>query len=162
MMTSTFSEIHQAVVVTGGLGRSLYMILAVLVGVYVWRRPQSQMKILWLAAAILSARCFFEAVMCPYYLAPPLFLAMVLVACSNRRRFGAAVMVTAAVSVFAYYHLSPWMWWLPVVAGLAAVLALGYPSAAQIPSLPQQTPDQTRVDSRPEDVNQGRELAPAL
>jgi len=29
--------------------------------------------------------------------------------------------------VFAYHHLNPWVWWLPVVASLAGILALGYP-----------------------------------
>ncbi len=124
--------IHQAVVVTGGLGRSLYMIIALLLGAYVWRRPQTQMRLLWLAAAILSTRCFFEAVMCPYYLAPPLFLALVLVARSNRARFWSAVAIALATSVYAYFHLSPWVWWLPVVAGLATVLALGYPGGGSV------------------------------
>ncbi len=132
VLSSTPGEIHQAVVVTGGLGRSLYTILAVLAGIYVWRRPQTQMRLLWLAAAILSARCFFEAVMCPYYLAPPLFLALVMVARSNRPRFWSAVAIALATSVYAYFHLSPWVWWLPVVAGLAAVLAIGYPGGGSI------------------------------
>ena len=99
VLSSTPGEIHQAVVVTGGLGRSLYTILAVLAGIYVWRRPQTQMRLLWLAAAILSARCFFEAVMCPYYLAPPLFLALVTVARSNRPRFWSAVAIAGDIGL---------------------------------------------------------------
>ncbi len=161
VMSSTAGEIHQAVVVTGGWGRSVYTILAVLVGVYVWRRPQGQMKVLWLAAAILSARCFFEAVMCPYYLAPPLFLALVMVACSNRRRLGVAVVIAVAVSVFAYFYLGPWVWWLAVVAGLLAVLALGYPRAEADPQWPGPS-DRFRLGARFEGADQRREPVPVV
>jgi hypothetical protein len=119
--------VQQVVVVTGGLGRSLYMGVAVLVGIYVWRRPQSWSMLLWLAATVLAARCFFEAVICPYYLAAPLFVALVLAARMGNRRFGGAVAIAFGTSIYAYFHFSPWVWWLPVVAGLAAVLALAYP-----------------------------------
>jgi hypothetical protein len=114
-------------VVTGGTGRSLYLVLAMLVGVYVWRRPQSPVNLLWWAAVILVARCFFEAVMCPYYLAPPLFLALVMTARMGRRRFWTSVAIAAVTSAYSYLHLSPWLWFVPVVCGLAVVLALGYP-----------------------------------
>jgi hypothetical protein len=43
------------------------------------------------------------------------------------KRFWAAVILALEVTVFAYHHLNPWVWWLPVVAGLGAVVALGYP-----------------------------------
>ena len=115
------------VIVAAGPGRTLYLIVAVLAGLFVWRRPQAPLRLLWLAATILAARCFFEAVMCPYYLAPPLVLALVLVARTNRPRFGGAVAIAIATSVYAYLHFSPWVWWVPVVVGLSAVLAIGYP-----------------------------------
>jgi hypothetical protein len=128
VVESVASQVRNSVVVTGGLGRSLYLVVAVLLGVYVWRRPQSAVRLIWLAAAILAARCFFEAVMCPYYLAPPLFLALLMASRMSGRRFWAAVGLAVGVSVFAYFFLNPWLWWVPVVMGLGAVLALGYPN----------------------------------
>jgi hypothetical protein len=113
--------------VSGGPGRMIDVVLAVLLGFVVWRRPQPDLRILWLAAAVLASRCFFEPVMTPYYLAPPLFLCLIMASRQSRRRFWAAVIIALEITVFAYHHLNPWVWWLTVVAGLFAVLALGYP-----------------------------------
>ncbi len=32
--------------------------------------------------------------------------------------------------MFGYHHLNPWEWWVPIVVGLGAILALGYPSTS--------------------------------
>jgi len=115
--------------VQGGIGRTIYIVLALLVGIYVWRRPQSVVRLLWLAGVVLGARCFFESVMTPYYLAPPLLLLLVLAARAGWRRLAPASMISLAVTVFAYYHLSEWAWWLPVVTAMGAVMALAYPGS---------------------------------
>jgi len=118
---------HAHVMVAGGPGRMIDVVLAVVLGLYVWRRPQHAVRLLWLAAAVLASRCLFEAVMTPYYIAPPLFLALVLAARQSGRRFWAAAAVALEITVFAYHRLNPWVWWLPLVAGLTVILALGYP-----------------------------------
>jgi hypothetical protein len=115
------------VVVSGGAGRIIDVLIAILVGVYVWQRPQDSVRMFWLAAVVLATRCFFEPVMTPYYLAPPLILALVMVARVDRRRFLAALVIVGEITYFSYRHLGPWRWWLPVVAGLIGVVALGYP-----------------------------------
>ncbi len=115
------------VLVSGGAGRSIDVVLALLIGFFVWRRPQSSERLIWLAALVLASRCFFEAVMTPYYLAAPLVLALVLASRQEGKRFGAAVVIALELLVFSYFHLNPWAWWLPVVAGLGVILALGYP-----------------------------------
>jgi hypothetical protein len=107
------------------------VVLAVLVGVYVWRRPQGPVGIAWLAAAVLASRCLFEAVMTPYYVAPPLMVALLLVSISGGRRFVAASLLAVEISVYAYFHVEPWIWWLPIVGGLAVILVLGYPSTTK-------------------------------
>lgn len=103
---------------------------AVLIGLYAWRRPPSPAGLFWLVAACLGMRCIFEAVMTPYYLVPPLILAMAAASIRPTRHFLAAVLIALETTVFAYHYLSPWAWWLPVVAGTIAVLALGYPGRA--------------------------------
>jgi hypothetical protein len=129
----TLTHVTSDVFVAGGPGRSINVILPVLLGLYVWRRPQSAVRVLWLAAAVLASRCFFEAVMTPYYIAPPLLLALVLSSRQGGKRFWASVILALEITVFAYHHLNPWVWWLPIVVGLAAILALGYPGAQTDP-----------------------------
>ncbi|MBF6555285.1 MAG: hypothetical protein IVW52_03825 [Acidimicrobiales bacterium] len=113
--------------VAGGPGRVIDVMLSVLVGVLVWRKPQSAVRVLWLALCVLASRCFFEPVMTPYYLAPPLFLALVLAARAGGARFWAAAVLSLEVTILAYHHLNPWIWWSAIVLGLAGIVALGYP-----------------------------------
>jgi hypothetical protein len=125
-VASTTATAQDLVVVSGGAGRLIDVVVAVIVGLYVWRRPQPPVRLLWLAAVVLASRCFFEPVMTPYYLAPPLTLALILASRQRGKRFWTAVILAFEVTVFAYHHLNPWFWWLTVVAGLIGVLALGF------------------------------------
>ena len=104
--TEASSYVHSSVLVVGGPSRTLYMVVAVLIGLYVWRRPQDPVRLLWLATVVLALRCAFESVMTPYYLAPPLFLALVLASRQGARRFWAAAIVAIESTVFAYHHMS--------------------------------------------------------
>jgi len=121
------TEIHRLYYVAAGPGRSIDIVIALLFGLYAWRRPQHSVRLLWLAAVVLASRCFFEAVMTPYYIAPPLFLALVMASRHGGKRFWAAGVIAFELTVFAFHHLNPWVWWLPIVAGLATVLALAHP-----------------------------------
>jgi hypothetical protein len=112
--------------VSGGAGRLIDVVLALIVGIVVWRRPQPPTMVLWLGALVLASRCFFEPVMTPYYLAPPLFLCLILASRQNAKRFWSAVVLGVEITLFAYHHLNPWVWWLPVVAGLGVIVALSY------------------------------------
>jgi hypothetical protein len=142
------AKAQAVIVVSGGAGRIIDIVLAVLVGLFVWRRPQPTVRLLWLAAAVLASRCFFEPVMTPYYLAPPLILALILVSRQRGKRFWAATILSLEVTVFAYHHLNEWVWWLTVVAGLIGVLALGYPDDLVASS---EEPASSEVDQIPVD-----------
>jgi hypothetical protein len=120
--------------VSGGAGRTIYLVLALLLGLYVWLRPQDPVRLLWLAGLVLAARCFFEAVMTPYYLAPPLFLLLVLAARTDVRRLAGSIVVALGISWYAYWHFAPWVWWSPIVAGLVVILALTYPGSGRRPA----------------------------
>jgi hypothetical protein len=134
--------------VSGGPGRLIYVLLAVLLGFYVSRRPQAPMDLVWLAAAVLGMRCLFEAVMTPYYLAPPLLLALTVACCRPGRRFWIASALALVATVFAYQHLAPWLWWIPVVAIMASVTALSHPDRI--------SPEMTgTVDESPENMADG-------
>ena len=131
------TEIPKPVVyVAGGAGRLIDVVLVIAIGVFVFRRPQSPMRLLWLAAVVLASRCFFEPVMTPYYLAPPLILCLVMASRQPPKRFWACVALELEVTVFSYYHLGPWSWWLPVVASMSGILFLSHPGAGEFLSHP--------------------------
>jgi hypothetical protein len=125
-------RVATGVEVSGGPGRLIYLAVALAAGLFVWRRPQSAVRLFWIAALVLGCRCLFEAVMTPYYLAPPLILAVAVASRCSRARFWSASSVAIATSLFAYLRFSPWVWWSPVVVGSAVVLALAYPGAERI------------------------------
>jgi hypothetical protein len=127
-VTHSTAIARSLVFVAGGPGRMIDVVLSVLLGVLVWRRPQSDVSVLWLASCVLASRCFFEPVMTPYYLAPPLFLGLVLAARVGGARFWAAAVLSLEVTILAYHHLNPWMWWSSIVLGLAGIAALGHPA----------------------------------
>jgi len=118
---------HAVTVVSGGPGRTIDVVIALVVAGYVWRHPQPPLRLLWMATALLASRCFFEAVMTPYYLTPPLILAAVLAARRDTWRAACGAVVTVAVSVYAYANAGPLTWWLPIVAGLTVTLVLAFP-----------------------------------
>ncbi len=125
---SSSRVVHRVVMdVSGGPGRTIDVVIALVVAAYVWRRPQPPVRLMWIAAAVLASRCFFEAVMTPYYLTPPLILTLVLAARRDAWRAVTSAVVTMAVSVYAYLNAGPWTWWLPIVAGLTVTIVLAFP-----------------------------------
>ncbi len=126
------TEVPKPVVyVAGGAGRLIDVVLVIAIGVFVVRRPQTPMGLLWLAAAVLASRCFFEPVMTPYYLAPPLIVCLIVASRQPPKRFWACVALALEVTVFSYHHLGPWSWWLPVVASLSGILFLSHPGSGE-------------------------------
>jgi hypothetical protein len=86
---------------------------------------------LWWAACALALRSFFEPVMVAYYLWPVLAVALIVASLAWRRLIAAAV-ITAAITVWAQggSH-DPWIWWAPLVVGLAALLIIARAPAAR-------------------------------
>ena len=119
-------------VVSASPFRDASLLAAVGVGVYAWRRRPDAHGLLWLGAVALALRCFVEPVMIPYFLTPAIVVAVMASAAAGRRRLTVCLVVATGDSVLAYYHLSPWAWFLPVVAMLTVVLACGYPGRAHL------------------------------
>jgi hypothetical protein len=120
------------VLVSGGSIRAIGLAVAVLIGVFVWRKRPDPIGIVWLCAMTLALRCFFEPVMTPYYLAPPLIVALIAAGRMGRLRFGIAAASSVADTIFAYYRFSPWLWWVPIIGMLGVVLACGYPGRSHM------------------------------
>jgi hypothetical protein len=85
-------------------------------------------EVLWWAAVTLALRSFFEPVMVSYYPWPPLAVALIPAATLSWPRLIAAGLVAGGVTGAAQgTSHSPWIWWAPLVAGLAIMLALATP-----------------------------------
>jgi hypothetical protein len=113
--------------VAAGPGRLIAIGLAVGLALYVYRRRPSPQVIVWLCCVALGLRCVFEAVMDPYYLWPPLALALLL-AMRSWPRFVLAVGATALCTWWSYHHIGPWAWWAPVVGLLALSVVAAMPA----------------------------------
>jgi len=125
--TTSIAHAISGEVVAAGPGRLFAIGLALLIGFSVYRHRPTRLQAVWLCCVALSLRCVFEAVMNPYYLWPPLAIALVLVV-RSRRRFGLAVVASAGLTVWSYRHTGPWEWWLPVVILLGLVVVLARPA----------------------------------
>lgn len=119
-------------VVSASPFRDASLLAAVGLGVYAWRRRPDAHGLLWLGAVALALRCYVEPVMIPYFLTPAIIVAVMASAAAGRRRLTVCLVVATGDSVLAYFRLSPWAWFLPVVAMLTIVLACGYPGLAHL------------------------------
>jgi hypothetical protein len=81
--------------------------------------------VLWWTALALALRSFFEPVMVSYYPWPPLAVALIPAATLSWPRLLSAGVVAGGITAAAQgpSH-SPWIWWLPLVAALAVMLAI--------------------------------------
>jgi len=139
---------YSSVAVGAGPGRLLALAVSVGLAVVALRLRPSLVGLLWLGAVALSARCFFESVMDPFYLGPP--LAMIVLVASVRPRWtrlATAWAVAMAATAFSSRHLSEWGYWLPMVAFLAVGLALAWPGRTALGLSPRSValPDRLEV-----------------
>jgi hypothetical protein len=107
-----------------------------------WWPPPLLADVLWWTALALALRSFFEPVMVSYYPWPVLAVALIPAATLPWIRLVAACVVAGGVTAAAQgpSH-SVWIWWLPLVAGLAGLLALSRPRVgATAERSPQLTP----------------------
>jgi hypothetical protein len=87
--------------------------------------------ILWWVAFALALRSFFEPVMVSYYPWPPMAVALIVAAAGGWRRLWAAAVLAGGLTAAAQgpSH-SAWIWWAPIVAGLAVLLLVVRPARA--------------------------------
>lgn len=87
--------------------------------------------VLWWVALTLALRSFFEPVMVSYYPWPPMAVALIPAAALGWPRLWAASLLAGGLTAAAQgpSH-AVWIWWAPIVAGLAVLLALAHPKWA--------------------------------
>ncbi len=124
-------------VVGAGPGRMVALLAAAGVGVLALRRRDDLLAITWLFAVALALRCFFEAVMDPFYIWPAIAIGIVASAAQPKAwRLGATAMAGGGATVFSFWHLAPWPWWTTLGAILIAVIAFARPKWRRYASEP--------------------------
>ncbi len=119
--------------VGAGPGRMLAVGAAIGLGLWAFRSRPSLVGLVWLCALALSLRCFFESVMVPFYLGPP--LALIVLASALRGswiRLLGAWSVAMVATAFSFHRFSEWGYWAPLVVLLAAGLAAGWPGLEEV------------------------------
>jgi hypothetical protein len=88
-------------------------------------------SVLWWVALTLALRSFFEPVMVSYYPWPPMAVALITAATlSWIRLFTAGILAGALTAAAQGPSHTVWIWWVPIVAGLAVLLAVSWPRAS--------------------------------
>jgi hypothetical protein len=92
--------------------------------------------VLWWTALALALRSFLEPVMVSYYPWPPMAVALIAAATLSWPRLVAAGAGAGGLTAAAQgpSH-AVWIWWVPIVAGLAVLLALSWPGRVARPVL---------------------------
>jgi hypothetical protein len=124
-----WSPVRQLVgeTVAAGPGRTIALVLACLVGVYIARRKPPFVEVIWWAAFALTLRCVFESVMDPYYVVPSLVLVVVVAARAGKVRFFLTLVAAAICTKTSYWHTGEWKYYLFVTLSLLAALAFSWP-----------------------------------
>ncbi len=121
------SRVFAGEIVEAGPGRTIALVLACLVGVWVAKRKPPFVEVVWWAAVALSLRCIFESVMDPYYLVPSLVLVIVVASTIGKFRFCLTVVVAAVCTRTSYWHTGEWRYYLFVTGSLLFALAFSWP-----------------------------------
>ena len=123
------SRVHSAPIVAAGPGRLIAVAIACLIGLLIWMKRPSTLRVIWLAALVLEIRCAFEPVMVPYYLLPGLTLVSVVAvgATKSRPRRVIALFAVASCTLLSYQHLRPWAYYLAVMASLSLAMITSWP-----------------------------------
>jgi hypothetical protein len=128
-----YSPRLSSITVGAGPGRLAALAVAVLLGLLAVRRPPTATGVLWLCTLALCMRCFFESVMVPFYLGPPLALAVLTTATANRwPRLLASWVIAMAATVLSFRQTTTWAYWIPLVLLMAAALLCAWPTAEAV------------------------------
>jgi hypothetical protein len=117
--------------VAAGPGRTIALVLASLVGVWVAKTKPRLVEVVWWAAFALALRCVFESVIDPYYLIPTLVLVVVVASTLGKVRFCLTIAAAAATTRMSYWHTGEWRYYLLVIGTFLLALAFSWPHKAR-------------------------------
>jgi len=113
--------------VAAGPGRTIALVLACFVGVWVARRKPQLVEVVWWAAFALSLRCIFESVIDPNYLVPSFVLLVVVAFTLGKIRLCLTIAAGAVSTKISYWHTGEWRYYLLVMGPLLLALAFSFP-----------------------------------
>lgn len=113
--------------VAAGPGRFIGFAVAVALALPAYRWRGNPVAIVWLAAAVLGARCLFESVMDPYYVMPAVALALVAGAAQGRVRGVLTIVAGLALTVMVFSHPDKWAYWFEMAGLMGAMLGFAWP-----------------------------------
>jgi len=115
----------KTLIVAGGPGRLVAIAIAVGIGIWVARRWREHPELVVFACAVaLALRSYTESVMDDYYAWGALAVGVVVAGCCTRWRFGSALVVAVATTVFGQLPLAWLPWWTIQIGGLTALLVI--------------------------------------
>jgi len=120
-------KFHQVVLpgkypmVSAGLGRSIGVALALLVGLillsYLSQHPTKRIDpiaFIWLCGVAFYLRILTESVLVPYYMWPATaFLLLALAMVRYKHLLYIAPLQLGSI-IYSYFHLNPWVYWIPI------------------------------------------------
>lgn len=123
--------------VAAGPVRVLAILLAVGLGVWVYRQWLDRPELLaWACALALALRSYTESVMTDYYAWAALAVALVVAARGSRWRFEISIFLAVATTIVAQWKLGWLPWWVIQVAGLTGlIVAASQPKPLAVPKL---------------------------
>ena len=119
--------------VGAGPGRLLAIGCAIVLGIITFRLRPAHDAVIWGCAVALSARCFFESVMVPFYLGPPIILCLIAAAARPQWwRLAVVFLAGLALSATSYDRTGEWPYWLIMAGLLMVALVCSWPGTARI------------------------------
>jgi hypothetical protein len=113
--------------VASGPGRFVAIALSLGLGLWAIRWRAGPGLLLWAVALALALRCFTESVMDPYYLWPPIAVAIVASSLGSNWQFGTSLGGAVLVSITSQLHMGWLSWWTLNLALLVAFLVVSNP-----------------------------------
>ena len=137
---------HPVLTVAAGPVRAIALLLAVGLGIWVYRRWRERPELLaWACAAALALRSYTESVMTDYYSWAALAVGLIVACRASQRRFALAIFLAVATSILGQWKLGWFPWWVIQVVGLTLFLAVISRPAQLAMAKPRAQRDRTRA-----------------
>ncbi len=126
---ATPRKLLSGAVVAAGPERDISLVLAILLGIYLFRRRPSWPRLIWWMGVALSLRCAFESVLDPFYFFPGIALLLVASFTTTWRKISLTLFLSAACTKLSYWHTGEWTYYVLVIGALALACASAFPDS---------------------------------
>jgi hypothetical protein len=110
--------------VSAGPLRLACVLIAAGIGLVAYRHRATPIQVIWCIGLALSIRVALEPVLDTYYAWPAIAVLLLGALTTPGRTRGVVLALLTFVSVYAFWHEAPWVYWAPIVVGLGTIVAL--------------------------------------